>query len=210
MGAVSFLKMPRSLEEDELSFVIGYAPNGRQELVNNNIGYRRSDYKFNIEHLIQDGWRAQAYGVCAGGNVFVAASAGPLLEQWWPLLKVSPANSTRPVLSAAAATEKVVMTGMGTEVEVTVMPSPEAGVVLALHYIEKANFFSDDAVAMCTALSLPVIKTALLALSEYPTLVDEVPDTNVAIADDGVFVPLTMLLDVSTEMADMIPWQHRP
>jgi hypothetical protein len=210
MGAVNFRTMPRSLNGDELPFVIGFAPDGRQELVDNDIGFRRGDDRFTIEHIVGGDFRVRALGWNLEGTVYVVASAGPLLEEWWPLLKASPADSTRPVLSAAAATGNVRLAGLGTEIEVSLLPITEGAEtnVLAVYGIGKGQSFSDENVALCTQLSMPVIKTALLAVSEYPTLVDEVPDVNISQGD--VLAPLATVLELSREMASLIPWQHKP
>lgn len=208
MGAVNFRSMPKSLEEDEAPFVIGFAPDGRQELVDNDIGFRRGDDRFTIEHIVGGSLRARAVALNVEGIIYVVASAGPILKQWWPLLKASPADSTRPVLSAAAATGKVSMVGNGLEIRVGLMPDPDGEIVLASYGIAQDEAFSDDNVAVCIGLSLPVIKTALLALSEYPTLVDEVPDANVNQRDQRA--PLATILEASGEIAAMISWQHKP
>ncbi|UIK89869.1 hypothetical protein [Arthrobacter polaris] len=47
-----------------------------------------------------------------------------------------------------------------------------------------------------------------MAISEYPTLVDEVPDANVSQGD--LLVPLGTVIEVSGEIASRISWQHKP
>ncbi|MDJ0334956.1 hypothetical protein QMG83_06940 [Salinibacterium sp. G-O1] len=176
--------------------------------MNNGIGFRRGEDRFTIEHILDGDLRVRAFGLTLGGHLYVVASAGPMLEPWWPLLKASRPDSTRPVLSAAAATGKVRMAGMGLEIAVTLMPFPDEFGVLAMYGIADDSTFSDDNITVCISLSLPVIKTALLALSEYRTLLDAATDAEVAQGDQ--VAPLAGILEVSEELASMVPWQHQP
>lgn len=208
MATDHFLRMPKSLDSDEIPFVIGFMPDSRQKLVENDIGFRRGEDRFTIEHIVDGDLRARAFGLNLDGSIYVGASAGPLLKQWLPLLEAFPADSLRPVLSSTGATKRVVMAGIGLEIKVSLFSFPDSESVLALYRVGDDSSFNDENVAICIALSLPVIKTALLAISEYPTLVDEVPDANVSQGD--LLVPLGTVIEVSGEIASRISWQHKP
>lgn len=199
---LTFAAIPRSLDGDEVPFVIAFSADPRPELVLDGVAYRRGDDRFILEHIVDEELRVRALCLDVEGACMAIASAGGILVEWWPLLAASPPDPARPVLSAAVRGEKLTMRSGDLEVPVTLTSSPELGVSYAAFGLGEG--FTDENVQVSAPLSLPVIKVALLAFAEYATLVDEIPDMD--IEQNGLRAPLAGVLESAGAFAELIDW----
>ena len=154
-----------------------------------------------------DAMRLRGFVINAGGSSYLVASAGPILNDWWPLLEQEGGNPTRPLLSAAVTKSPQTFTSADLSARVSIV-SPGAGieVTTAAMGIEEAPGLTDLCLMAAHAYSLAVIKAVLLMLAEYRTLVDPVPDVYVEVG--AAQLPLATVLDVTAEAAGAIAWTH--
>ncbi|MDP8911457.1 MAG: hypothetical protein M3M94_05265 [Actinomycetota bacterium] len=196
--------IPNVLDDDEVPFVLGFGPDSRRCLEAGGAQYRRGADRCTIDWKL-DGVRLRAVLIEAGGNSYLMASLGPVLNEWWPLLQREGGNSTRPLLSAAVAGSAQTFRGSGLSVSVSISP-PGPGVDMTTAVTGIQGGLTDDCLLLAHTQSLAVIKAALLMLKEYRTLVRSVPDVDVQAG--GAALSLGTLLDVASDAADAITWTH--
>ena len=198
--------IPSVLDGGEVPFVLGLAPDTRRCLVAGGAEFRRGSDRVVIDWRL-DALRLRAVLLHEEGANYLMASAGPILNEWWPLLQREGSNATRPLLSAGVARRSLRFSEGDVGVPVSIVP-PGPGVYMtttALSIGQGAGL-TDESVLVAHACSLGLIKAALLVLAEYRTLVDPVPDIDVEVGGSRLRLP--MLLDVAAEAAGAIPWAH--
>jgi hypothetical protein len=129
------------------------------------------------------------------------ALAGPLLNDWWPILRSSPADPARPFLSAGAASRPI-------EVAVLALPAMPVSVSLldvgtVAGIILNGTISDADTLHSYHFLSLTVIRAAIEILGEYRALVGQVPDVQVQVTEDQG-IPLEVLLDAAADLGRML------
>jgi hypothetical protein len=198
--------IPLVLADGEAPFVLGFTSDSRRCFEIGGAEYRRGVDRFTIDWQL-DALRLRAVVINVGGESYLMASVGPILNDWWPLLEQEGGNPARPLLSAGVATSAQTFTSAALSARVSIV-SAGGGVeaTTTVMGIERATGLTDVCLVAAHAYSLAVIKAALLVLAEYRTLVDPVPNIDVDVA--GATVALTTVLDVATEAADAIAWTH--
>lgn len=205
MQTASLAAVPHVLDDDEVPFVFALGPDHRRALVTPDAEFRRASDRCTIEFPYgQGGLRLRAVVLAVEGGCYITACAGPLLNEWWPLLRGRAADPRRPVLSAGSAGRGVTLEHGGAAVEVHLAPATDL-VDMTMAVFGLAGGLTDEVLSIGLTVGLPVIKTALLAMAEYRTLVDPVPAVDVEI--NGRTVPLSTLLDAAAETADAIEWR---
>jgi hypothetical protein len=202
---LTFGAIPHVLDDDEVPFVMRFDADRRRYLQVGETEYRRGNDRCIIAWPFGS-LRLQALVTEQSGNTYLLASAGPIFNEWWPLLQREGSNRTRPLLSAAAVKRPLTFTGSGLSIDVVITPpTQDFNVVSALVGFE--GRLGDQTLLLAHAESLGVIKAALLLLGEYRSLVDPVPDVH-AVQEGGARLPLSMVLDVAQEAAKAIAWKH--
>jgi len=205
MSALTFDAVPHVLDDDEVPFVLGFAPDPRPFLEIDGVQYRRASDRCLIDYdLAPLRLRALLLHI-DDGNVYLLANAGPLFNEWWPLLQRDLDNPLRPYLSAGAARKPVTMSINGGSVGVTVtQPSPELNMTVLVVGIGPG--MTDDHLLLGTVLALPVIKAALSTLVEYRSLVGDVPDVDIQTGETTL--ALDDMLTSAAHAADAIAWER--
>ena len=204
MADLTVAAIPRVLGEDEVPFVLGFVPDSRRYLEYGGAQFRRGIDRCSID------WRLDYIGLRAvviesAGNSYLMASAGPLLNDWWPILEREGGNRTRPLLSAAVARRSVTFRSGSLSVDVGISP-PGPGVNTVNAVAGWEGGLTDNCLLFAHATSLGVIKAALLLLGEHSTLFNPVPDVHIEV--DGATVPLATLLQVADEAVNAIAWKQ--
>lgn len=203
---LAFAPIPQVLSDDEVPFVLSLAPDPRRFQDLGGAKYRRGSDRYTIEWPLGPiGLRAVV--LCAEGHSFLMANAGPLLTDWWPILRRGSSSPDRPLVSACLAGEKITMQTDDLAIDLTIVPSggevDYTTVVLVL-----GDGFSPDEMTLAHHVSLAAIKVALLLAAEYRTLVDTVPDMAVP-AGEGT-IDLADMLTLADEVASQITWSPKP
>jgi hypothetical protein len=201
---VTFPNMPMTLDPDEMPFVLGWGTDRRRSLRAEGGNYRRGPDRFVLEIPVTGTLRAQALGWLAGDDCMVVACLGTLFNDWWPLLQSSPADATRPVLSAAARDKAVTMSREDVTLRLNVFMTPEPELLTVgtkLH-----GGFTAENVLLIRYMAVPVIKAALLAISEYVSLASPIPEAQI-VQRRGVPGTLADVVDAAKSVADSIDWQ---
>jgi hypothetical protein len=201
--ALTFSAMPLVVDDEEVPFVLGMTPDPRPALEIGGARYRRGAVNYQIEWLI-GGRSLRILGTMAAPNQSaVFASAGPLLNEWWPLLRQAGYESSRPYLSAGVVRRAidVPMPGLA-PVQVQILPAaddfPQTVAVFG-----GAGTLDDELTLLALHTpSLAVARAALQLMIEYRSLIDELPDTDLVIS--GATVPLKNLLTMAKEVADAL------
>jgi hypothetical protein len=204
MDELRIATIPTVLDEDEAPFVLGLGPDHRACLHAGGAEFRRGSDRCTIEWPIDEMLRLRAVVLEAGDVCYVMASVGPLLNEWWPLLRREGGNPSRPLLSAGVTTTRRPFVYDDVTVQVSISP-PGPGVEMTHAVAGIRGGLSDPTLAVAHLQSVPVIKAALLMLGEYRTLLASVPDVNVRGEREGE-VPLATILDVADEVAAQIEW----
>lgn len=206
MSELTLSAIPAVLDGDEIPFVLGFGADPRRCLEVGGAEFRRGGDRCQID------WPAEplalrAVLIHADGNTYLMASAGPVLNEWWPLLQRAGANAQRPLLSAGVVGRAQTFTNDSLSANISVAgPSPEFDHVTAV--MGFTGGITDDCLLIAHAQSLAVIKAALLLLTEYRTLVNPVPDMHVPAGAGSV--RLETVLDLVEDAAAFVPWTHRP
>lgn len=193
--------MPQVLDEDEFPFVLGVLEDQRPSLEVEGARYRRCRDGYLVEWPVESVWlRARAYTVDPQRTTIMAL-AGPLLNDWWPILRSSPADPARPFLSAGAAGQPIDVAVLGlpaVPVNVTLL---EVGTVAVIGL--DGTIADADTLHSYHFLSLTVIRAAIEILGEYRALVGQVPDVQVQVTEDQG-IPLEVLLDAAADLGRML------
>ena len=203
--SIQFRDIPRSLDDEEIPFVMGFGIDSRPSLVTSEAVYRRANDKVMVEFVVEETLRLRALSWEIDDRCIVVATAGPLLYDWWPLLQEFPTAPERPVLSAAAKGRKIVMTNGDIALPITVSSMPDPRSVVARFGI--TGGLTAENIDLSRAVALPVIKASLLALSEHSTLTNRVPEANVV--QNGVTLSLAEMIGAAAELANWITWESR-
>jgi hypothetical protein len=200
--------IPDVLQDYELSFVLGFAPDARRCFKIDGAEYRRGsdrvmiDWSLGAVHL-------RAFVVLLGGATYLMASAGPFLNDWWPMLQRAGGDSARPLLSAGVAGVAQAFRTEDVSIKVAVVPPvPEVPSTNTAMGITQTEDINDGILRITHRCSLGVIKATLMLLQEYRALLPSVPDVDVEL--DGVQLSLETLLDTASEAAEAISWTHSP
>jgi len=198
--------IPHVLADDELPFVLGFAPDPRTCLEAGGGEYRRGIDRVSVSWKLEPLY-LRATILNSGGSTHIIASSGPILNDWWPLLRREGGNPTRPLLSAAVAGRPQTFKRDDVAIDISIVPpGPLFESTSAIVGIERADGLSDDSLLFAHAISLSVIKAALVVLEEYRTLVDPAPELDVSA--DGTSLPLSVVLDSAHAAAGAIDWTH--
>lgn len=205
---LEFLKIPHVLDDDEIPFVIGFRADPRKSLQVGTARYRRGTDRYVIEQPTEQGW-LRATAIIEGEDIYLTASAGPILNEWWPLLRRNLGTSELPILSAAAKGQSVELyLYPDLPLRVRVLPSSEDVAVTMAVIVSKGGPTPEN-LRFFDLVSLAVIKVALETLGEYRQMVGTVPDILVKSELDDE-VPLATVLDVAAEIAKGIPFRRAP
>jgi hypothetical protein len=205
-GDLTLDAIPLVLDDDEVPFVLGIGSDARPGLSFRDAEYRRGSNRVIVSWKVGSA-RLQAIVINADGVSYLIASAGPILNEWWPLLRREGGNPARPLLTAAVAGEAQSFKTADLSITVSILPpSPEFSMTTAVLGIERAAGLTDNCLVVAHMYSLGVIKAALLVLGEYRSLLASVPDMTVE-AGFGA-LPLAVLLDAAAEAAAAIAWRH--
>jgi hypothetical protein len=201
--------IPLVLDEEEVCFVLGFSPDARPGLEVHGAEYRRGSDRVMID------WRlgpihARAMVIQSEGSSYLMASAGPILNDWWPLLQRAGEDRARPLLSAGVAGAAQVFRTEDLSINVSVVPAapPAFPLTTAVMGLAKTDEISDSVLLAAHLYSLGVIKAALKVLLEYRTLVPSVPNLEVDV--DGGRLPLDSVLETVPQAAAAIAWNHSP
>ncbi|MFF1818096.1 hypothetical protein ACFVWG_12425 [Kribbella sp. NPDC058245] len=203
---LAFAPIPQVLSDDEVPFVLSLTPDARRFQEIGGARYRRGTDRYTIEWPVETiGLRAVVMNV--GGISYLMANAGPLLTDWWPVLRRGAGSPDRPLVSACLAGEKIIMQTSTGAIDLTIVPSA-GDVDYTLVVLGLGHGFASDEMIVAHHASLAAIKVALLLGAEYRTLVDTVPDMGVP-AGEGT-IDLVTMLDLAAEIAAQITWSPKP
>jgi len=209
MGAdLELARIPLVLDPQEVPFVLGFRQDARRCLVAGGAEYRRASDRVAIDWRLGD-LRLRALLLNGDGVSYLVACPGPLLEDWWPLLRKEGGNPARPLLSAAVVGAAQRFETSDLTVDVSTVPASDTfNMTLAVAGIAREPAISEESLLLAHLLSLGVIKAALHLLMEYRLLVDPVPDMQVETG--GIQRPLQVVLDTAATCAGAITWRHVP
>jgi len=206
-GAFDFNEIPHVLEDDEAPFVLGVAADTRPFADWGGFQYRRATSGYGIDIPVSDVFVRAFVQQGEDGNTYLMASAGPLLNDWWPLLKRGKADPARPVLSAGAAGQGISMlnTSSDLDVRVSIVPPSEwfAGTTAVAGF---GGGLTEENVMLAHSITLAVIQAALLSFCEYRTLVNPLPKAN--LESGGMLVDLEAMLDAADAVSEILPWKR--
>jgi len=194
--------MPAVLDDEEIPFVIGFVDDPRRAVEVGGAQYRRGQTGYSISWPIGELWlRARAMTV-GPGQVAVIASAGPILNDWWSLLRSAPQDPTRPLLSAGVARRSVdVPLPSMPAVPVMVVPASDDFPQTVAMCTHPGGIADDETLTLFHWASLGVVKAAVRLLVEYRELVGEPPEVDVGLGEGGtVTIPLADVLATAAEI----------
>lgn len=205
-----FAAMPAVLDDDENPFVIGFVDDPRPAIDIGGALYRRGQTGYSISWPTGELWlRARALAPQPGLSVLVA-SVGPMLDDWWPLLRSAPEDPARPLLSAGVARRKVEV-ALPPPIEtvgVGVVPSTDDYPHTVVMYSRMADIANEENLLLFHWASVAVVRTALRLLVEYQGLVGEPPDVDVVLGEDGrVTLPLASVLETAAQITAVLDGQ---
>lgn len=195
--------VPMVLEDEEMPFVVGLSEDRRRALSMGGMRYRRGRDRLAIEVEAGGPWLRAL--LVAQNGCYLMASAGPLLNEWWPLLQKGDAGADRPFLSAGVNSRPLTMRADGVDLRVLVVPPSEfvddTTAVLGL-----GRHLDDETLQLASHVVLAVMKVALSLVVEYRTLLTAVPDVDVQAG--ATSVPLASLLDFAATAREAILWER--
>ncbi|MCC6832580.1 MAG: hypothetical protein IT200_14655 [Thermoleophilia bacterium] len=195
--------VPLVLPEDEEPFVIRIGTDERDALEAGGVRYRRASERCVLDVPYGgDGVGLRASMVADPAGIFVYANAGAFPPEMWPLL--AGAADAVPVLAAGAAGRPVQLTDGRATVGVRVLPGNEKVPFTTALVAFGTDVADGDLLGLARTAAVPVIGAALLALTEYRSVMGRVPDVEVPTGDGSV--PLATLLDLAGGMARALGW----
>jgi len=206
--SLSFAALPAVLDDDEVPFVLGFAPDPRPAVEIGGARYRRGPTSYQVEWPVGELWLRTFGGMVGAGRAGIMASAGPILAEWWPLLTDAGPDPARPYLSAGLTRQvvEVPVVGEPSSIPVRVVPSgPDQPQTTALANCD-GTLADEVTLLVLHVASIPVARVALHLLVEYRELVGAVPDVDVATS--GGSVPLADLLEVAEQLATALTPQR--
>ncbi len=158
---LAFAPIPHVLSDDEVPFVLSLSPDPRRFQEIAGARYRRGTDRYTIEWPLGPiGLRAVAMN--ADGISYLTANAGPLLNDWWPILRRGKASPDRPLLSACLAGQKITMQAPTGTVDLTIVPSAgEVDYTLVALPLSRGHTFTPDDMLLAHHASLAAIKVGL-------------------------------------------------
>jgi hypothetical protein len=201
--------MPAVLDEDELPFVLGFADDARPAIEVGGAYYRRGGDGYVVEWPAGEVWlRARAMTI-GPRRTAIMASAGPILNEWWPLLCSAPEDPARPLLSAGVGRRSVdVPMRSAPAVPVRVVPAGDLFPQTVALCAEVGDIDDEANLLAYHFASLGVIKAAVGILLEYHGLVGEPPEMDIAFA--GGTVPLAAMLETAAQVASALGYPPVP
>jgi len=195
--------VPLVLPEDEEPFVIRIGTDDRDALEAGGVRYRRAGERCVVDVPYGgDGVGLRASMVADPSGIFVYANAGAFPPEMWPLL--TGATDAVPVLAAGADGQPVQLTDGRATVGVRVLPGNERVPFTTTLVAFGTDVAAGDLLGLARMAAVPVIGAALLALTEYRSVMGRVPDVEVPTGDGSV--PLATLLDLAGGMARALGW----
>lgn len=141
--SLQFRQIPHVLDDYDLPFVIGMADQ-RQGVEMDGFLLRRGRETLQLEAVIANGafaLRALADDVGDMNAAYVGASIGPLLDEWWDVVRQMPPQLALPCMAAGVAGTPIQRRLNGVDVPVRIVPPGEgipgtrALVVLPRHVV---------------------------------------------------------------------------